>query len=73
MNHHNADNQELRKQLWLRHGHGGSALYGDDGEMQCKVCRLDYKRDPVETIVSMLYQSDLRRANAVLFETGEER
>ncbi len=33
----------LRRLLWLRHGHDG--LYGDDGEMQCGHCRLDFLRN----------------------------
>ncbi len=36
---------EHRMELWLGHGHIG--LYGDDGEMQCSLCRADYKRDPL--------------------------
>lgn len=34
----------LRKLLWIRHGCEFSALYGDDGEMQCHRCRLDFRR-----------------------------
>lgn len=37
----------LRRLLWLRHDKhccAGPALYGDDGEMQCKVCGIDFKR-----------------------------
>lgn len=35
----------LRKLLWLRHdsSHYG-ILYGDDGEMQCAACMIDFKR-----------------------------
>ena len=37
---------ELRKAIWLGHGHLG--MYGDDGEMQCSECfrigAVDYKR-----------------------------
>jgi hypothetical protein len=46
---------EIRKILWLGHGHTG--LYGDDGEMQCSVCVpvWDYKRhDLVELIVHVM-------------------
>lgn len=32
-----------RKALWLGHGHT-HALYGDDGEMQCAKCLIDFKR-----------------------------
>lgn len=36
------DEMLLRKLLWLRHGCDG--LYGDDGEMQCGRCLIDFKR-----------------------------
>ncbi len=35
----------LRKLLWLRHGCPIHILYGDDGEMQCGNCGIDFKRD----------------------------
>jgi hypothetical protein len=44
------ENHALRKLLWLRHGCPITALYGDDGEMSCSACRLDFKRQPVEEI-----------------------
>lgn len=37
-----AENEALRRILWLNHGHAG--LYGDDGEMQCGICIVDFKR-----------------------------
>jgi len=40
-----ADNYVLRWLLWLRHGCNGASLYGDDGEMQCNTCMIDFKRD----------------------------
>ena len=45
----NNDELILRYLLWLNHGHV-DCLYGDDGEMQCNKCRIDFKRDPVEDI-----------------------
>jgi len=42
------ENMTLRKLLWLNHGHEN--LYGDDGEMQCPICMLDFKRDSVAKI-----------------------
>jgi len=42
------ENLKLRELLWTSHGHQG--LYGDDGEMQCGMCPLDFKRDPVNRI-----------------------
>jgi hypothetical protein len=40
----------LRKLLWLMHGCSITALYGDDGEMQCSSCMIDFKRDSEELI-----------------------
>lgn len=45
---------ELRKALWLDHGCLG--LYGDDGEMQCGACLLDFKRDTPERIIKRLHE-----------------
>ena len=42
--------KKLRELLWFNHGCPPGALYGDDGEMQCGACRLDFKRDEVERI-----------------------
>lgn len=42
------ESEQLRELLWLRHGCTG--LYGDDGEMQCSTCRIDFKRDSVKVI-----------------------
>ena len=43
---------ELREAIWLNHGCQG--LYGDDGEMQCSKCMIDFKRDSLEKILSVL-------------------
>lgn len=48
----------LRRVLWLRHGCSG--LYGDDGEMQCGACSLDFKRDPIDKILTKLEQKNER-------------
>ena len=45
-----AENKELRKLLWLRHGCPIPALYGDDGEMQCSKCKIDFKLDSAKAI-----------------------
>lgn len=49
---HSSSNREIRKLLWLRHGCPIQALYGDDGEMQCSICLVDFLRDSVEDIES---------------------
>lgn len=44
------DMLELRKMLWIHHMDHAKYLYGDDGEMQCSRCMIDFKRDSVEQI-----------------------
>jgi hypothetical protein len=39
-----ANDRLLRKLLFLRHGCSFDSLYGDDGEMQCNKCLIDFKR-----------------------------
>ena len=51
------DNLKLREILWLRHGCTG--LYGDDGEMQCGRCVIDFKRDSVNKIEKIFYENSL--------------
>ena len=43
------ENKKLRELLWLNHGCLDS-LYGDDGEMQCNKCMIDFKRNSAEEI-----------------------
>lgn len=52
--------QRLRQELWLGHGCSFAALYGDDGEMQCHTCRLDFKRAPVQDLVAFVEHRRLR-------------
>ena len=44
--------RKYRTLLWQTHGHPLSALYGDDGEMQCNAdgCHLDFVRDSLEKL-----------------------
>lgn len=53
----------LRRLLWLHHGH--SRLYGDDGEMQCSECPLDFKRDAVQRIEEVFTRRALLAASSV--------
>ena len=54
---------ELLKQLlWLRHDpEHFSGLYGDDGEMQCGACLIDFKRMSAEQIEAIWQQMGLRK------------
>jgi hypothetical protein len=47
---HDTTEHTLRKLLWLHHGCPRHALYGDDGEMQCARCGIDFKRRSVDEI-----------------------
>ena len=40
----NPDELKLRYLLWIRHQTPDCILYGDDGEMQCSRCMIDFKR-----------------------------
>lgn len=59
--------EQLKRLLWLNHGHNTSFLYGDDGEMQCSQCLYEYgfydwKRTPVEEIVEKIEAANLLKA-----------
>jgi len=47
-----AENEIFRRLLWMAHGSHGQ--YGDDGELQCAECRLDFKRDNATKIEHVL-------------------
>lgn len=44
------ENVELRELLWVFHMDHFRHLYGDDGERQCSLCQVDFKRDSVEDL-----------------------
>ena len=44
----------LRMALWLHHGCDHKDLYGDDAEMQCRSCALDFRRDPLDHIFEVV-------------------
>jgi hypothetical protein len=56
------DELKLRELLWIRHDSSHfSALYGDDGEMQCGACLIDFKRDAPEVIEAQLQRYAQRK------------
>ena len=63
------DEKKLRELLWLKHGHS-EFLYGDDGEMQCHRCMLDFKRDSVQVIVKVFDEQTLRRLKEISEKGG---
>ena len=56
------EENELRYMLFMQHSHDGSSacLYGDDGEMSCGVCHIDFVRDSVEMIKQKNYDFNMR-------------
>ena len=48
-----ADETTWRQLMWVRHGCPIADLYGDDGEMQCSCCHIDFKRDSVQAILDV--------------------
>jgi len=59
------DEHELRQLLWLHHGCDVSKLYGDDGEMKCPVCMIDFKRDSVADIQAVWTKRGMDALKAV--------
>jgi len=51
----------LRKLVWLSHECYYPFLYGDDGEMQCNHCMIDFKRDSAESIEDKLEQIHMKK------------
>ena len=53
----------IRKWLWLSHNCTDTPiLYGDDGEMQCNSCMIDFKRDSEDAIDKKLWIQSLKKA-----------
>ena len=51
----------LRKFMWVNHGCHPCALYGDDGEMQCGACGLDFKRMSVTKLHESIVTKNLKK------------
>lgn len=64
-----AENKALRVLLWGTHPCKGK--YGDDGELQCSKCMIDFKRDPTERIMEGLKQYN--ENTALRKAVGDER
>lgn len=49
-----AERARFVEDMWINHGCSMDALYGDDGEMQCGNCVIDFKRMPLLAIFKRL-------------------
>lgn len=58
-----SEEDKVRAFMWVNHGcaAGSLALYGDDGEMQCNNCFIDFKREPIDEIMKKLNTMALKR------------
>jgi len=68
-----AENRLLREMLWLRHGCPFPALYHDDGEMQCNVCMIDFKRDSAESIRERFHKINEPKVKAFFAKEKERK
>jgi hypothetical protein len=59
---------ELRRLLFGTHSCPGK--YGDDGELQCNTCRIDFLRDEWEAISAQLHAEGLRELEARVGNVG---
>ena len=55
------ENNKLREFLWLRHGCPIESLYGDDGELHCGKCMIDFKRMSIEQIQEIWHREGLQK------------
>ena len=61
-----SDNRKLRHLLARQHDSAKHMLYGDDGELQCNVCWIDFRRDPVAEIERKLYEAGMRELQRMI-------
>ena len=65
-----ADNRLLRYLLAMAHNSATHLIYGDDGELQCGACLVDFVRDPASTIHKKIKDARLREIQRA-FEDGK--
>ena len=51
----------LRLEWWANHGCSMAVLYGDDGELQCSRCLVDFKRHPIAELREFVRQRRLQQ------------
>lgn len=55
-----SDAAALRELLFLKHGCVGLSLYGNDGELACKACGIDFRRDSASDIAARFTELELQ-------------
>jgi len=64
------DNRKLRRMLAIQHDGPKHMIYGDDGELQCGACMIDFRRDSVSDIERKLHDAGMRELQR-LVESGK--
>lgn len=64
------ENRILRHLLAIAHDSPKHRLYGDDGELQCSVCWIDFVRDTAQDIKRKIEEAGMRELKHA-FDTGE--
>ena len=54
------ENRILRHLLAMAHDNEKHRIYGDDGELQCSVCWVDFVRDPAQDIKRKIEEAGMR-------------
>lgn len=62
------ENRTLRYLLAVGHDSVSHRIYGDDGELQCPVCHIDFVRDPAKDIKRKLEESGMRELRQAIFD-----
>lgn len=65
-----ADNVRLRYLLARQHDGPKHMIYGDDGELQCGACFIDFRRDSVSDIERKLNAAGMRELQRMI-DSGE--
>ncbi len=61
-----ADNRKLRYLLARQHDSATHRIYGDDGELQCSACWIDFRLDTVADIERKLYEAGMRELQRLI-------
>lgn len=64
------DNRTLRYLLARQHDGPRHMIYGDDGELQCSACWIDFRLDTVDEIERKLHEAGMRDLEG-LIQRGE--
>ena len=61
-----SDNRKLRYLLARQHDSATHRIYGDDGDLQCSACRIDFRLDTVADIERKIYEAGMRELQRLI-------